>query len=72
MKIESHGGDNAVGCMSAIAFCLVGLFVFIFFPIVGWVLGPVIVVVGIIISNQKAKKSSVWRCVDCGAIVSRI
>lgn len=63
-------GDSAIaGLVSAIIILCVGILLFVIFPVVGWIIGGVMIVYALF--KGIGKKRKVWKCGSCGAIFDR-
>lgn len=68
MKKEVISSGNCGGIVLAlIAFCL-GVILFFFLPVVGWILGPIICIGALFMGG---KRSKVWKCRQCGTVINR-
>lgn len=63
---------NETGCVMALAIALIliaaGVLIFVMIPIAGWIIGPVVIICGLFYGGRKSK---VWRCENCRAIIAR-
>lgn len=59
---------GAGGCGAALAMAALGLAVVVFIPILGWILGPLILLAAPFAGMNASK---VWQCARCQAIIPR-
>lgn len=57
---------NCLGLCLGLILVLVGVVLFLSIPLVGWVLGPIVGLVGLMMGGKK-----VWRCKTCGNYFNR-
>lgn len=67
MKKKTIVSGNAKGCLLGLILIAVGI-ALCFIPILGWVLGPAVMLYGLFCGGKRRK---VWRCKSCRAIVDR-
>ena len=60
---RSRSQVTASGCLAGLGFVLMGLGVFILIPVIGWVVGPIIILIGTAMGSKKPEK--IWRCRNC-------
>ena len=69
MRKKTITSGSMSGCLLGVGMILVGVCMFILIPVIGWVLGPVVVLVGMAAGGKRRK---VWRCRKCGAVIDRV
>ena len=60
--------NQAAGCALAIIVFILGVVIFFLIPILGWVGGPILCIVAVLIADHRDR---VWRCTECRAIVPK-
>lgn len=65
-KTQSSG--NFVGLIAALIVLTLGIAVFILIPIIGWVLGPLMILLSL---GMGGKRTKVWRCASCKVAIPR-
>lgn len=68
MTKKTLSSGNCGGLALALIVLVVGLIITVAIPVIGWVIGPLIMVCALFMGG---KRSRVWRCVSCGAIAPR-
>lgn len=68
MRKDTITSGNFTGILFGLILIIVGVVVFIAFPVVGWILGPLIALVGLF---QGGKRRKVWKCRECSTVVDR-
>ena len=53
----------------SLAMFITGLIIFVLIPIIGWVLGPVMIITALI---RGGNAKQVWRCKSCKAIAAEL
>jgi hypothetical protein len=59
---------RAMGCATALLMFAAGVVIFLVIPIIGWVIGGLLMLVSLFIGGKRTK---VWQCRRCDAIVAR-
>ena len=62
MKRVGGGGNGCLG----VFLLMLGVMATLFLPLIGWVAGPLIIVLAIVLMQ---KKGGVWQCPCCGQII---
>lgn len=65
-KTQSSG--NFTGLIGAIVVLMLGIAVTIFIPVIGWVVGPLMVLCSL---GMGGKRTKVWRCASCKVAIPR-
>lgn len=68
MKKTVVSNGNCAGITIALVVFFVGLAIIFMFPVIGWILGPVIMIGALFMGGKRRK---VWKCTQCGAINDR-
>lgn len=68
MKKTSISSGNCIGLLLALIVLFGGIFVFIFIPVIGWVIGPLMCLVALFMGGKRRR---VWRCRGCGYFFER-
>lgn len=63
MMRSTHSSGNAAGLAGALIVLAIGLVVLILIPVIGWVLGPLIMLAAL---GMGGKRQKVWKCRPCG------
>jgi len=66
---KSHiGRGSCLAILIGLATICVGVIMLIVLPVIGWIIGPAMIVIGLLAGG---KRSKVWKCTQCGIVVSR-
>ena len=68
MRKAKRTSGHATGCLLCLLGVSAGVIVFIFIPVIGWVLGPLIVLVSLFVGGKTEK---IWKCNSCKTLISR-
>ena len=68
MRKAKVSSGNFVGIVLALIVFVVGLAVMILIPILGWVFGPLFMLLAL---SMGGKRSKVWRCKSCRVALAR-
>lgn len=68
MKKKIISSGNCVGILLALIVLFSGLAVTILIPVVGWVIGPLMILLALFMGGKRQK---IWRCANCRAFVPR-
>ena len=68
MRKATKSSGNFVGFVLALIVVVAGLAITILIPVLGWVLGPLRMLLSL---GMGGKRSKVWRCKSCKVIVPR-
>lgn len=64
LRTHSTGSALGGGCL----LICVGILVFVFIPVVGWIAGPIIGLFGLFYGSGSRK---VWKCRQCRSVIDR-
>lgn len=68
MNKTTVSSGNCAGIASALLVLAVGVFLIVFIPVIGWIIGGLMVLVALFMGGKKQK---VWRCRRCRCILPR-
>jgi len=68
MKRKTLSSGNALGLCIALLMLAAGIVVVFLLPVIGCFIGPVICFLALFIGG---KRSKVWKCTTCGAVIAR-
>ena len=68
MTKTTTSSGNVVGLVLALVVFVVGLAITILIPIIGWVVGPLLMLLSL---GMGGKRSKVWRCKPCHVVIAR-
>jgi hypothetical protein len=69
MMKKTLSSGNCAGLMLALLLLVVGFVILLAIPIVGWVVGPLLMLLALFMGGKRQK---VWRCRSCKGIVPRV
>lgn len=68
MRKSTASSGNLVGIVLALVVFVVGLGVTILIPLLGWIVGPLLMLLAL---GMGGKRSKVWRCKPCVVVLAR-
>ena len=68
MNTKTKVNNRAGGCLVQLAGLIVGMVIAVAIPVVGWVLGPVVILIAIVIGSGVAQHTV---CGECGNRVEK-
>jgi hypothetical protein len=68
MKKKRISKGNCGGIALALIVLTVGIVITILIPVIGWVIGPILILLSL---GMGGKRTKVWRCVNCRSIMPR-
>lgn len=68
MRKSTTSSGNFVGIVLALVVFVVGVSVTLLIPILGWLLGPLLMLLAL---GMGGKRSKVWRCKSCAVALAR-
>jgi hypothetical protein len=68
MKKTTTSSGNFVGLVLALVVFVAGLAITILIPILGWIVGPLLMLLSL---GMGGKRSKVWRCKSCHVVIAR-
>jgi hypothetical protein len=68
MEAKKMSTGNCLGLTIGLLLLVVGIVILVAVPVIGWVIGPLVMLVALCCGG---KRSKVWRCCQCRAYVLR-
>jgi hypothetical protein len=68
MKKKTVSSGNFAGLVLALLVLLTGIIITVAIPVVGWVVGPLLILLSL---GMGGKRQKVWRCRSCRSVVPR-
>ena len=68
MRKATTSSGNFVGIVLALIVFVVGLAITILIPLLGWIVGPILMLLAL---GLGGKRSKAWRCKPCHVVIAR-
>ena len=69
MRRKTISSGNCGGIILALILLVVGIVVTVAIPVVGWVVGPLVILLALFSGGKRRK---IWRCRSCKSFINRM